>query len=159
MMPVITSSHPVLTLQFLPFFISNKLEQFCVSWTIYFITAIFLFMAKYRKNCSNEIFSLKNALAQYLANANFSQNQKSHQARIVCGNMLEKLILLYFCFYIEHLHYFTYLLLSFWGYGNKQHSGWDVQEKCTKRISNLNYLFFHLAPFLSELWWSNGQDT
>ena len=48
---------------FLPFFISNKLEQFCVSWTIYFITAIFLFMAKYRKNCSNEIFSLRNALA------------------------------------------------------------------------------------------------
>ena len=62
-----------ITANFITAIFQNIPEIFglCVFLANYFITAIFMLYAKYRKKCSNGIISPKNALAKYLANTNF----------------------------------------------------------------------------------------
>ena len=60
-----------ITANFITAIFQNFPDGLCVFCANYFITAIFMLQAKYRKKHSNEIISPKNALAKYLANAKF----------------------------------------------------------------------------------------
>ena len=66
-----------ITENFITVIFQNISEIFglCVFWDNYFITKIFMLKVKYRKKCSNDIISLKKALAKYLANANLPRTK------------------------------------------------------------------------------------